>query len=239
MKQCPDYEPLIEGLLADEIDADDLDRLLDHAGSCAGCRSFVDLHYQLQDPELVSDLPGDREFDLARQAVLTRIRADWAPRGEPFAARLRRFFDGLALRPAWAAATAGLLVVALGLGYVAGRGSGEQLLPLGPGDLVADPLVRQIVVEARGNHGLEDVEDSPFEYSNVSFRQLGDERVAMSFDVTRHVELARDRDDPLVRELLAQSLINSAPVGTRLNASRKPSSSPCSTMQTRPSASRR
>jgi hypothetical protein len=42
--------------------------------------------------------------------------------------------------------------------------------------------------------------------------------LALSFDVSTHLELVRDKSDPLVAEILVQSLVNPAPVGTRLEA---------------------
>ena len=52
MKRCDDYEPLIERMLADEIDDAGRDRLLRHAESCSGCRQFIELHHRLLGPEL-------------------------------------------------------------------------------------------------------------------------------------------------------------------------------------------
>jgi hypothetical protein len=42
--------------------------------------------------------------------------------------------------------------------------------------------------------------------------------VNLSFDVSRHLELSLKRDDPLVTEVLVQSLIEPSGVDTRLNA---------------------
>jgi hypothetical protein len=82
----------------------------------------------------------------------------------------------------------------------------------------AGVVLRQISTEARQNKNLSDVEESPFLYSNVSISRAGGERVSLSFDVTTHVDVEADRDDPLVKEVLIQSLINPSPVGTRLKA---------------------
>src|SRR5262249_47934263 len=72
--------------------------------------------------------------------------------------------------------------------------------------------------EAAANRGLADVEDSPFTYSNVSYRRLAGDRVALDFDVTTHLATVESTRSPLVREALAQSLLNPASVGERLKA---------------------
>ena len=52
MIRCDEFEPLIERLLAEEIDDPDRDRLLAHAQSCGGCRQYVELHHRLLGSEL-------------------------------------------------------------------------------------------------------------------------------------------------------------------------------------------
>ena len=44
--------------------------------------------------------------------------------------------------------------------------------------------------------------------------------VNLSFDVTTHVDTERPKNDPLVKEVLAQSLLNPSSLGTRLKAIR-------------------
>jgi len=217
MSECVDYERLIERLLADEIDDGDRDRLLAHAGHCAACRSFVDLHYRLLEPDLDLDLPDELAFARARRDVLARIREQRSQQ-RPGREAARPGAARFAWRGAGWAAAAAVALMALGAAFVAGRATGARVLSLGPGDPAGDVLVREIRREAAGNRGLEDLENSPLAYSNLSFEPLGADRLALRFDVTRHVEVARRTDDPLVRELLAQSLIAPAPVGTRLEA---------------------
>jgi hypothetical protein len=82
----------------------------------------------------------------------------------------------------------------------------------------AGVMLRQISAEARRNKNLSDVEESPFLYSNVSISRASGETVSLSFDVTTHVDVEAGRDDPLMKEVLIQSLINPSSVGTRLKA---------------------
>jgi hypothetical protein len=219
MKGCRAYDDSIERMLAEEIGNAERDRLLAHAQTCAACAEFVDLHYQLRDPALAQELPTDAEFAMARRSVLGRIRAQQTT-GEPRALHgLLGFLTTLAGQPAYAAGLAALLVVALALGVLIGRTSGPRVLDFdSPIRVVADPMLTQISDVAASNRDLTDVENSPFVYSNVRFREMGGDDLAMSFDVTRHVEVARKKDDPLVKEVVAQALLNPSQVGTRLQA---------------------
>ena len=57
-------------------------------------------------------------------------------------------------------------------------------------------------------------------YSNISFRKLDHNRVALNFDVSTHVDIVEPVDSPLLQEVLVQSLLNPDPanLGSRLKA---------------------
>jgi hypothetical protein len=63
-----------------------------------------------------------------------------------------------------------------------------------------------------------DSRNSPYQYSNINFKELSGQEVAMSFDVTTHLEMVRKKNDPVVREIIAQSLLNPTNPGTELKA---------------------
>jgi hypothetical protein len=114
----------------------------------------------------------------------------------------------LRLEPAVAALVAGAVFVG---GVAAGWAGLER-------EGVRERLVREITAEAAANHSLGDVEDSPYTYSNVAFRRLEDDRVALAFDLTTHVDLVEPVRSEVVKEVLAQSLLNPGDTGMRLKA---------------------
>jgi hypothetical protein len=59
---------------------------------------------------------------------------------------------------------------------------------------------------------------SPFLYTNVHVTERNAGMVNLSFDVSRHLDLTLKKRDPLVAEVLVQSLIEPSGVGARLNA---------------------
>ncbi|MGH9867927.1 MAG: hypothetical protein ACREAA_07180, partial [Candidatus Polarisedimenticolia bacterium] len=83
---------------------------------------------------------------------------------------------------------------------------------------VTPQLVAAIGAEAAANRKLADVEDSPFTYSNVSFRGIEGHRVDIEFDVTMHVRLTEPVQSELVREVLVHSLLDPASAAGRLKA---------------------
>ena len=146
-----------------------------------------------------------------RREVLRKIRAT----AQPDATLMERWFGWLRLpfaEPLRAAAMAGIVLALIGSGVLIGRQwQGETVL-------VGD--VAGLTREASGNLEVSDSEGSPYAYTNVTFGEPRDGTLVLSFDVTRHMRIERSKDDPLVREILVQSLLNPSPVGTRLEAIR-------------------
>ena len=189
MSDCARYESLIERYLASDLDPKGMSDLLAHAAGCEGCRRLLALHGELE--RAGSAVPEPDEADLERRQV--RVLAG---------IQRRR-----ALRPLRAAAIAAGLILPFGVGVLFGRALPQKTR-----------WMDALHAEASANRGLSDVEDSPFNYSNVSYRRLGDDRVALDFDVTTHLTTVESKDSPLVREVLVQSLLNPATVGERLKA---------------------
>lgn len=119
----------------------------------------------------------------------------------------------LLFRPALAGSFVVAVLALFAAGFAAGRAadrSGDSNQPAG--------ILPVLAAAAESHDGLEDVEDSPYLFSNVDFRERPDGRLEVGFDVTRHLRLVRRRDDPLLREILVQSMLTAGPVGTRLAA---------------------
>jgi len=189
VSDCARYESLIERYLASDLDPKGMSDLLAHAAGCEGCRRLLAVHGELE--RAGSAVPEPDEADLERRQV--RVLAG---------IQRRR-----ALRPLRAAAIAAGLILPFGVGVLFGRALPQKTR-----------WMDALHAEASANRGLSDVEDSPFNYSNVSYRRLGGDRVALDFDVTTHLTTVESKDSPLVREVLVQSLLNPATVGERLKA---------------------
>jgi hypothetical protein len=218
MNRCTDFETLVERLLADDIGDADRDRLLRHAESCDECRQYVDLHHRLLGPELDFGLPSDDELATMRSSVLREIRtreaAETATEGG-LLATFRSWFG--------AQVPAGAVVAAMALVLAVGLFAGSRMAPVGAVPAVVevaggDEVLARLTEQARANRGLADVENSPWMFTNVSFEEQAGGELAMTFDVTRHLEIRRGAQDPLVKELLVHSLLDPSSVGGRLEA---------------------
>ena len=243
MSDCQRFKRSIERLLGDEIGQEELERLLSHTQVCAGCESLFELHHDLSDPQLRLSDPEQADLMGVRRAVLREIRTRegetrdatapsrrWPARMRPgltawlrpgLASWLR---PGLAswlrpdtaswLRPALATGlAAGLVVLALGVGFVMGRGEISTVPVTGRGNLVPEIERAAYAVES-----LQDTAESPYVYSNLRLRDAGDGRVALSFDVATHLDMIRPKDDPLVSEVLVQAMLQDESLGGRLKA---------------------
>lgn len=170
--------------------------LLAHAASCDRCSGLLAIHADLSQAAARVPEPDDDELDFRQEQVLRQI------------ARRRAY------RPLrWGAALAAGMILPFAVGLLAGR-----VLPGKAGGDPSTRLMDALRAEAASNRVLADVEDSPFTYSNVSYRKLPDERLALDFDVTTHLSTVEGHRSPLAREVLAQSLLNPSSVGERLKA---------------------
>jgi len=186
--------------LAGEMTASEQETFLRHARTCETCDSLVRLDAELREAPPSAPLTA-LESNSVRVAVLRRLRSD----------RERRSTR----RPRWAlaASLAAAAVLLLAVGVAAGRLWARRTA--GPNSETLTALITQAAI---GSRTLAEIENSPYSFTNVAFRVVNDERVMVSFDVSRHLELTAHRSDPLVRQLVVQAVLNPSPVGSRLKA---------------------
>ncbi|HET9385345.1 MAG TPA: hypothetical protein VFO67_09370 [Gemmatimonadales bacterium] len=191
-----------EQFLAGEMTALEHEAFLRHARSCEACNSLVLLDAELRVAPPVSRLTA-AEGDGVRRSVLRQLHA----------LQERRQAAGQRPRGVGTALLAAAAVLLVGVGMVVGRfwagaARGED----------GEALTGLIKQAALGSLTLADVENSPYVFTNVAFRSVDAEQVAVSFDVSRHLELTAHRADPLIRQLVVQAVVNPSPIGSRLKA---------------------
>jgi hypothetical protein len=204
MSECAYFESTIQGYVAGDRNESELGPLLVHCRGCKDCRQALELHRDLLDLAATAPRPEEEDFDLLRRRVLNAL---------PRPSRSRAI-----VRVVLAAAACVLLFVA---GLSTGRAVPERVGALPVTDSngsVMNRLVAAINADAASNRELADVEDSRFTYSNVSFRRVDGDRVALDFDVSTHVELVEPVRSELVGEVLVHSLLNPSTTGARLKA---------------------
>jgi len=205
MSDCREGRRLIAGYQTGDLDADGLVKLEDHCRDCADCRSLLRAHDALLDLGDAAPLPADRDFARMRDGVMARLDRPAGTKGTGSLWTDLRAFLG-----AHPVAAAPAVVLALVAAVFFGRWTAA---PGDPGDALMSELARQ----ASLRQGVHEYLDNPLTYTNVSVRPRGD-RLALSFDVQRHVDLEADLDSPLARDVLLATIVDGPGLGSRLRA---------------------
>ena len=208
MKQCKSWEKLIEKLVAGSITESENARLEAHLKTCASCRELVRMHHALENSVLKTPAVKEEEFFRMRQETLRIIRnrqssvVNWALLWQNIKLTLAH--------PATGYVTAILLC-----GILVFNNLDEESITVSKVD---NQLIQSINQVAAQNTSLTEVQNSPYTYRNVSMRDKADGRVQLSFDVSTHIVTEVEQNDPLLHEILAQSLVSNESVGNQLQA---------------------
>jgi hypothetical protein len=208
MKDCDRYEKTIEAYIAGEPVAGELESLVEHCKECKSCRELLAVHRDMTDLGAKFDELEDADYDSLRAGVMAQV-AMAAIKRRPKRGVWSNFLSPFSLQPLTAAV---LMAAIFFIGIVAGQ------FRLASSNGITGPLLREINAEAVANRSLSDVEDSPYTYSNVNFQRVNGDRVALSFDVTRHMEVVEPAGSDLVKEVMVHSLMNPTHTGSRLEA---------------------
>jgi len=200
MDDSKNYDSLIDALFEGKTSADEAARLLGETGGeeLEELAEIVETLARI-DPELST--PTDEEFRGARHQVMTQIRESQAPAATG--------------RVSWWLPIAAALA-AFAVGMTLGRGN----TPAAPALLTLTDLVNQGALETRVGA------ENPFRYSNLRVREVAGDQLAVRVDVEAELEVVRPRDDVLVADILASSMLHDDSLGSRLKAVRHVGSNP-------------
>jgi hypothetical protein len=209
MRECKKYEDLIKKLIAGEIKKADEERLQKHINHCRDCKELMEAHYQIKAGEFDFSEPHDEEFAKIRQNVLRAIGNKEGESGIPWYRNLADRFSYVLSRPAFAAFFSLVL-------FLAGFFLHSWITRSQHSD--RSDLIEQLKYTAQQNTELQQTESSPYIFSDVRIRNVNGGEVALGFNVSTHLQIVRQKNDPLVKEVLAQAVLNPAPLGNRLKA---------------------
>jgi hypothetical protein len=190
--------------MSSDVVEEERQRILRHAETCESCSELRHLHEGLES----ATLPEPPENDLleVRRGVLRNLQT------EAIGGERRDVWSWFELPIVKTALTTLSMIALLAVGFAAGRaGSLES-------EGFEGSITGSIERSAAGNLDLAQSRESPFTYSNVRLQTVDSETVRLGFDVATHLDLVRAKNDPLVAEVLVQSLVTPASVGTRLEA---------------------
>jgi hypothetical protein len=213
MSGCERFRDETERYIAGEASSSDLEALKEHSESCEDCRIVLELHEDLKGMASGVPEPSEAHFREMRAAVLRQVDIGARTQKTRVTSGGRGFWARLFPSPVFSAATAALLaIVLLGGGFFIGRASAPQE------GFTEDALLTEINKQASLSKGLDGYWDSPFSFSNVRAKKREGGYMAMSFDVTHHVDLDMKMGSPLVNEVLLHAILDSPNVGSRFTA---------------------
>lgn len=207
MSGCKTYQSMVKKLLSDEINETDKSELYRHAESCRHCRAVIKTYDHLKAQLSPVPHPNEARFRTMRQNVLQAIRAKQTGAVKTRSSfRFNAFFQWLR-QPAVAYAFALLLLIS---GWFLGR----ETSPANSEPSVFAPLTSGIKQTAFRPT----MEKASYLFENVRVRPAAHNRVKLSFNVSTHLEMVREKDDPLVKEVIAQSILNARLNGSQIKS---------------------
>ena len=206
MDDCTRFFNQIADLRLRQLEDEDQTELFAHLATCGDCRDLMRFHEDLASAGGEFGEVDSEALAGVRRRVLDEIRST-----EVVVAAVAKPAAFWAVGRSRLLAAAAAAVLAIG-GFAAGR------MVAGANPTGGDLLVATLEDGAQDHRRLRDVEDSPNIISNVTVRAVGEGRVAMSFDVGRHLEIERPVSDPLVNEVLVHAILDQSSMGSRLKA---------------------
>ncbi len=197
---------LLGMLQSGEISQTESDQLEEYVSKYPEYRDLIQIHRKLSGGEFPAPDPDTARFSQMRAEVFRKIRL----REQRVPGLFQEFFEKIksyAMRPEMAVAALTLII-----GFLLGRA-----LPPDQETLTSN-IIDQISSLATKNTKLEDVQKSPYLYTNVRYEDIDENTVSLSFDVTTHLNITSKKDDPLVRDVMAQTLLSSSNIGSELKA---------------------
>lgn len=210
MSHCRRYQELIEATLAGKMSAADRTDLDEHCAECTECAELLALHENLVALGEDIPLPDRQALGDMRESVLVAATAGSAPPG----GTVRRTGFFVDLGRLWRAhpVPSGLAAAAVLVGAVL-IGSWNT-----HADSFDQALMQAVDRPVAQTASLDGYWDTPYAFANVSVRPQGQNQLALSFDVCRHVDLQVAQDSPLAREVLLHAILDPSSMGSRLRA---------------------
>ncbi len=195
------FEKLIAGGLSDA----EYQELKDLTIDIPEYRDILETHHMLEKAASPFEEPATAQFTEMRQAVMRSVRNMEMNTRDNWLGNFSDWVRNFVTRPELAVAAITLL-----LGFFLGR--------IAPVDQegISSGLMQQVSLLAKENTTFSDSKNAPYRYSNIEFKEINGGEVALSFDVSTHLEMVRKKNDPLVREVIAQSLLNPTNLGSEL-----------------------
>jgi hypothetical protein len=207
MSKCKENQILFDKLIEGNISDDEHSELKEHIDSCNECSEVYVTNIVLSKIESPIEKANDVDFRIMRQKVTETIEKS---QENTFKAKTQRIFDSIIIylkKPEYALAAITLIV-----GFFLGR----ALPPDENG--ITGGFLKQISSIAEQNTYFSDSQNSSYRFSNVTLKEIDENKISMRFDVSTSIDVIKGKNDPLVKEVLTQTMMEPENVGSNLRA---------------------
>ena len=208
MDRCKTHHHHIMKLISGEISPHEQKELQDHAAGCPVCSALLNTDKMLAEMTNPIETPAQEAFISMRQSVLRQIRNRRRPKN---AFSLTEWISDRKRGFSWQYAVATLLI------FFSGFLTHLFLAGTEPTPQAEAALVDHIEQTAVYHTSLEQTQDSPYRFTDLQVERLNEDQLALSFTVSRHLKLIRQKDDPIISEILAQAIINQNATAARIS----------------------
>ncbi|MCB9057367.1 MAG: HEAT repeat domain-containing protein [Calditrichae bacterium] len=194
-------EQLIKKYISGEISDAEISLLKSFSKDDNSIRDILEVHSILTDKDFQFENADKKEFEKMRAITLNKIQHKELRKKEKSSFSVFSNFGLLIKKPAFSYSFAVIMFVA---GFFLNRNTQPSA------------FIDDIKLTAMKSETIAGSYNSPFIFSNATFKENSDGQISVNFDVSRHIEMQGSKDDPLVKEVLAQSLLNSQTESQRL-----------------------
>lgn len=196
MKDCGQFEEGIRELIGGTPRFEQMESVVDHCRECSECRQLFELHRTLDELGARFDELESVSLDRTRSQIVESVMREG--KGRPWWKRLALLWVPFTLRPLTAMA---LFAVMFAVGIAVSRMGARPPMP-------AEDRADEAFIAAR----LQNMNNSPYSFSNVAVKEVRGDRVTLVFDVTRRVEIVQPMHSKIVKGVLTHAIVN--PIAT-------------------------
>lgn len=204
MDKCKKYHELIIKLISSGLNEKENVILNEHISTCNDCANYLFIHKNIEQSQKNIPMPTSDEFRIMRQNTLRKIRISDSSKLTSLLNQIKSIFVKVEF-----AYSLAILFLIFGL-------YNFYYLDINQSKIPSD-LIEQIDYTAQQNRSLSDIKNSPYTYRNIEIMEMDEQQIHLGFNISTYIELTRDKNDPLVKEILAQSIINSQQTGAKLS----------------------
>lgn len=201
MKSQKELKKLLQKYISGHISASEETILHNNITANSELNEIIKYHDRLMNPENKFNTPENSSFQIMRKSTINKL---YSHRKKRITFKLSTIIESLIMPFRIPAFSFIFAIVMLISGFIIGNFNSS------------DNLISNISHSAQQSYDLQSSTDAPYFYSNAQFKELENGTMEVNFDVSRHIILTSQKSDPLIQDILAQSLVSTNNMSDRL-----------------------